>query len=52
MKRAMILSKENKLNGFSSSTKTSRIKSTKEQLKFLFRESLFYSYHLFIHLFI
>lgn len=46
MKRAMILVKDNHINGFSSPTKTSMIRSNKEKIKFLFRENLFYSAYL------
>ncbi|MDM1297707.1 YdcF family protein [Empedobacter falsenii] len=46
MKRAMILTKDNHIEGFSSPTKTTKIVSTKEKLKFIFRENLFYSLYL------
>mgnify|MGYP003534586658 CR=1 FL=1 len=46
MKRAMILTKDNHIKGFSSPTKTTKIISTKEKMKFIFRENLFYSLYL------
>ena len=46
MKRAMILTKDNHIKGFSSPTITTKIVSTKEKMKFIFRENLFYSLYL------